>query len=257
MGATCWPWVATRKALGLDPGGWAVIDPVTEWSMACNTPLWPLLGQTGSWIGLILSIHWSCQARAPICFIPTVLLNLHLQQVANPYLLGARSRRLRVNCVERIGIWPVLRTWNWQWFGNPLSTSMLVAYSHLNQGEWVSPLVHSQHKLDSVVEHRASKKYTAYIVSSNQETKWNLSESDLENEAADFPRLIVIESLEEVCLSKFSPFLIEKLISTRASLKTVKQTRNSNLLVEVDSRRQAGDIKNKNLSYDEIQSLPA
>ena len=32
-----------------------------------------------------------------------------------------------------------------------------------------------------------------------QKTKRNLSESDLENEAADFLRFIVIESLEEVC----------------------------------------------------------
>ena len=45
--ATCWPWVATHKALGRNP----VIDPATEWSMACNTPLWPLLGLTGGRIG--------------------------------------------------------------------------------------------------------------------------------------------------------------------------------------------------------------
>ena len=73
-------------------------------------------------------------------------------------------------------------------------------------------------------------------------TKRNLSESDSENETADFPRFIVIESLEEVCLSKLSPFLIEKVISTRASPKTVKKTRNGNLLVEVDSRRHAENI---------------
>ena len=52
-------------------------------------------------------------------------------------------------------------------------------------------------------------------------TKRNLSESDSENETADFPRFIVIKPLEEVCLSKLSPFLIEKVISTRASPKTV------------------------------------
>ena len=91
-------------------------------------------------------------------------------------------------------------------------------------------------------ERRASEKYTSYMVSSNKKTKRNLSESDSENEAADFPRFIVIESLEEVCLAKFSPFLIEKMISTRASPKTVKKTRNGNLLVEVDSRRQAENI---------------
>ena len=39
------------KALGRIPGGWAVIDPMTVWSMACNTPLWPLLGLTGGRIG--------------------------------------------------------------------------------------------------------------------------------------------------------------------------------------------------------------
>ena len=101
------------------------------------------------------------------------------------------------------------------------------------------------------------KKYTAYMASSNKKTKRNLSESDSENEAADFPRFIVIESLEEVCLAKFPPFLIEKVISTRASPKNVKKTRNGNLLVEVDSRRQAENIKNKNLSYDQIQGVSA
>ena len=93
-----------------------------------------------------------------------------------------------------------------------------------------------------VVEHRASEKYTASTASSNIKTKRNLSESDSENEATDFPSFIVIKSLEEVCLAKFSPFLIEKVISTRATLKTVKKTSNGNLVVEVDSRRQAESI---------------
>ena len=95
------------------------------------------------------------------------------------------------------------------------------------------------------------------MASSNRKTKRNLSESDSENEAADFPRFIVIESLGEVCLAKFSPFLIEKVISTRASPKTVKKTRNGNLLVEVDSRRQAENIKDKNVSYDQMQGVSA
>ena len=58
-------------------------------------------------------------------------------------------------------------------------------------------------------ERRASEKYTAYMASSNKKTKWNLSESDSENEVADFPRFLVIDSLKEVCLAKFSPFLRE------------------------------------------------
>ena len=66
--------------------------------------------------------------------------------------------------------------------------------------------------------------------------------------------LIVIESLEGVCQAKFSPFLGEKVIPIRASPKT----RNGNLLVAVDSRRQAENIlKNKNVSYDQMQSVPA
>ena len=44
----------------------------------------------------------------------------------------------------------------------------------------------------------------------NKKTKQNLSESDSENEASDFPRFIILESLEETCLAKFSQFLIEK-----------------------------------------------
>ena len=99
------------------------------------------------------------------------------------------------------------------------------------------------------MERRANKKYTAYMASPNKKSKRNLSESDSENEAVYFRRFIVIESLAEVCLVKFSPFLIEKVISTRASLKTVQKTRNCNLLIEVDSRRQAENIKNKNVSY--------
>ena len=75
------------------------------------------------------------------------------------------------------------------------------------------------------------------MASSNKKNKGNLSESDSENEEADLPKLIVIESLEEVCLAKFLPFLIEKVISTRATLKTVKKTSNGNLFIEEDSRQ--------------------
>ena len=60
----------------------------------------PYLVRRAVGLGLIRSIDWSCQALAPIYFIPTVLLNLHLQQVPNPYQLVARRRWLRVNCVE-------------------------------------------------------------------------------------------------------------------------------------------------------------
>ena len=80
------------------------------------------------------------------------------------------------------------------------------------------------------------------MASSNKKTKRNLSESDSENEGADFFRFIIIESLGEVCLAKFSLFLTEKVIPTRVTPKTVKKTRNGNFRVEVDSRRQAENI---------------
>ena len=131
----------------------------------------------------------------------------------NPYLLGARRQWLRFTGVERIGIWPVLWTWNWQRLGNlPSIRVYWFAYPRLNQGKWVSPLVHS-----TQVGLRGGP--AKIIVSSNKKTKRNLSESDSENEAADFSRFIAIESLEEVCLAKFSPFLIEKVMSTGAPPK--------------------------------------
>ena len=95
-----------------------------------------------------------------------------------------------------------------------------------------------------MVEHRASEKYIPTMASSykKKKNKKNLSESDSEGEVADFPRFLVTESLEEVCLAKFSPFLIEKVISTRATPKNIKKIRNGNLLVEGESRRQAENI---------------
>ena len=89
--------MATRKALGRIHGGWAVIDPATERSTHHFGPylVWRAVG-----LDPMQSIGWSCQALAPIYFIPTVFLNLYLQQVPNPYLLVTRRRWLRVNCVE-------------------------------------------------------------------------------------------------------------------------------------------------------------
>ena len=75
----------------------------------------------------------------------------------------------------------------------------------------------------------------------NMQHIWRLQTKNV-NETSDFPRSIVTESLKEVCLAKFSTFLIEKVISARASRKTVKKTRNGNFLVEVDSRKQTENM---------------
>ena len=63
-----------------------------------------------------------------------------------------------------------------------------------------------------------------------------------ENGAADFPRFIVIKSLEEICQAKFFSFLIEKVVATRVTPRIVKKIKNSNLLVEVNSWRHAENI---------------
>ena len=68
-----------------------------------------------------------------------------------------------------------------------------------------------------------------HLASSNKKIKQNLSESDSENEAAVFPRFIVIESLKEVCLAKFFLFLKEKVISTRATPKKLKENQERKL----------------------------
>ena len=119
-------WIATHKALWWDPDGWAVINPVTVFNGLQHT----ILALRGGQIGLIQSITWSYQALEPICFIPTVLLNLCLEQVTNPYLLGARrqswedrnlisAKNLKLAMVRK----------------PTLSLSMLVVYPRLNQGK--------------------------------------------------------------------------------------------------------------------------
>ena len=78
------------------------------------------------------------------------------------------------------------------------------------------------------------KKKNDKKTNTNKKSKEILSESNSENEVTKFPRVIVFESWEENLLAKLSPFLIEKIVSSRANLLTVKKFRSSNLLVEVD-----------------------
>ena len=97
-----------------------------------------------------------------------------------------------------------MKAWNLQWLKNPTpSSSTLVVYLCLKQEEWISFLLNSKLKLESVVEHRTSEEYTLLMASSNKKNKMK---SDSENNAAEFPRFIVLESLEETWLAKISPF---------------------------------------------------
>ena len=68
---------------------------------------------------------------------------------------------------------------------------------------------------------------------------------------SDFPRFIIIESLQDVKLDQPSPFLIEKIISSRSSPKTVKKLQTENLLVEVESKKHAESI----LKMEKIHNL--
>ena len=71
----------------------------------------------------------------------------------------------------------------------------------------------------------------------NTNKKQNLFESDTQNEGTEFARFIVWESLEEICFTKSSPFLREKIIFNRANTWIVKKIRNDNLHVEVNYKR--------------------
>ena len=99
--------------------------------------------------------------------------------------------------------------------------------------------------LQWVVGYKTSEKQT--LLMAFFFLKWqNLSESDWENEAKEFFGFIVLESLKETCLVKLSPFLIETVISTWATPRTVKKTKNGNLLVEVHSWRYSENILKMN-----------
>ena len=126
--------------------------------MAYNTPLWHFVWRVVG-LGPIRLIGWSCHALATMCFIPAVLLNLLLQQIPNPYLLGVWRWWLRVNCVENRNLTSAKNLKLATARKPTLSPSIQVVYPCFNQGEWVTPLFYSQYKLDSVVERRANKKY--------------------------------------------------------------------------------------------------
>ena len=104
-------------------------------------------------------------------------------------------------------------------------------------------MVYSQYKLDSVVGGEAQGQQKRNNINGVfKQTKINQNESDSENEAANFFRFVAMVSLEEVYLAKFSPFFIAKVISTRAASKNLRKIRNGNLLVKVDTWRQAENI---------------
>ena len=134
--------------------------------MACNTPLWPLLGLTGGRIGPdpFNRLVPTCPSTYVVLFVfftfPIESYNLLLwntsiyfcRTISNPlFSICARRRGLRVNCAE-VGLMTAVRLHNLAEAENhTLCMSILVLYPRLSQGEWVAPLVHSLPKLESMV----------------------------------------------------------------------------------------------------------
>ena len=54
---------------------------------------------------------------------------------------------------------------------------------------------------------------------------------------SSFPKFIILESIEDTPLTKLSPFLIQKIISTNISPKTVKNLRNGTIMIETENKK--------------------
>ena len=107
-----------------------------------------------------------------------------------------------------------------------------------------------------VVERMASEKYTAYMAYSNKKIQTKPVRIRLWEWGSRLPQIHCYWIFGGGLPSQILLFPHRKVISTWASPKAIKKTRNGNLLVEVDSWKQAENIKNENVSYDVMQSLP-
>ena len=86
------------------------------------------------------------------------------------------------------------------------------------------------------------------MASPDKESKRYLSDSDPEIES-DFPRFVIVESLQDIELDQLLPFLIETIISSRSNPKNVKKIRTGNLLVKVETKKTCRKpIKNGEIS---------
>ena len=143
----------------------------------------------------------------------------------------------------------MLRTWNFQRPENLLSVRIYWSYILVStKANGFPPWYNTSWTPCWVMENRVNENIQhlwCLPPQKNKKNKWNLSESDTEGMTSDSPSFIVIESLEEVCLAKFSPFLIVKVISSRATPKNVKKMRNKNLLVGVEIRIRQKTLKMK------------
>ena len=61
-----------------------------------------------------------------------------------------------------------------------------------------------------------------------------------------FPKFIILESIEDTPLTKLSPFLIQKIISTNIGPKTVKILRNGTIMIGTENKKHKLFIKYEN-----------
>ena len=67
-------------------------------------------------------------------------------------------------------------------------------------------------------------------------------ESDSDNDISTFPQFIVLESIEDQCLAKLSPFVIKKVIDSVVVPRDVKTLGNGSLLIEVGKKAYADNL---------------
>ena len=196
----------------------------------------------------ILSIGWSFQALALTYFVSTVFFLPHQQQAPNLYLVGAGRWWLRVDWVERIGIWLLNYTvtsniyrkpeigkgsktyfqlqytgrvspFQSRWMGFPVGT--FPTQVGLFGGWWSTGLAKSKHHLCHLL---IKNSFLNIRIRLGEWCSW-------------LPQ-IHRQRIFEGCL----PFLPENVIATRSIQQNVKKTQNGNLLDEIDSRKQAENI---------------
>ena len=142
-------WVATHKVLGQDPGGWAVIDPVTLVNGLQHTSL--VLTWSDGQSDRPDPMNWQVMSSpSTYMFNPNCTFKSALAATSKPLSFkcykAVAEGRLRWEDRNLTSAENLKLAIAWK---PTFSSSILIVYPHLNQGEWVSSLVHSQHKLDS------------------------------------------------------------------------------------------------------------
>ena len=171
--------------------------------MACNTPLGPLLGLMGGQIGLAPPCP-STNLFSPEYIIPSALV----EQCPALYVIYARRRGLRVNCIKRKGLLTLLDGVIKTEFGRGSKSLLLIRVY------WYCIPISTKANMASF---------------SNKKFKRNLNELDSSDNETEvpFPRLIIIES-NSAPITNLSPFIIEKVISTNLTPISVKKMKKSN-----------------------------